>query len=208
MSAARAEQPHHRHVWKRRTAKYSRWLHIYLSMFSCVVVLFFAVTGITLNRPELFAAHERVTEGSGTVAAALLDGSGAEPDRLGIVEYLRATHGLSGVVTDFRADDVEIGTTLKGPGYSADVVIDRETGKYQLSETRLGLVAVMNDLHKGRDSGTSWKLLIDISAVFLTFVSLTGLILIYFVHKHRFVGLVLLVVGGLLSYGVYAALVP
>ena len=29
-----------------------RWLHIYLSMFGLAAVLFFSVTGITLNHPN------------------------------------------------------------------------------------------------------------------------------------------------------------
>ena len=37
------------HALKRRLAKYSRWLHIYVSMTSFVIVFFFAVTGWTLN---------------------------------------------------------------------------------------------------------------------------------------------------------------
>ena len=37
-----------------RFAKLMRWLHIYLSMFSLGVVLFFSVTGITLNHPDWF----------------------------------------------------------------------------------------------------------------------------------------------------------
>lgn len=37
-----------------------------------------------------------------------------------------------------------------------------------------GFGAVINDLHKGRDSGDTWQWLIDISAVLLAFVSLTG----------------------------------
>lgn len=41
-------------VWKKRTATFSRWLHIYLSLFCFLVVLFFAVTGITLNHAEWF----------------------------------------------------------------------------------------------------------------------------------------------------------
>ena len=31
-----------------------RWLHVYLSMISLAVVLFFSVTGITLNHPDWF----------------------------------------------------------------------------------------------------------------------------------------------------------
>ncbi|WP_299021986.1 PepSY-associated TM helix domain-containing protein [uncultured Photobacterium sp.] len=33
---------------------WARRLHIYISMALLLVVLFFSVTGITLNRPELF----------------------------------------------------------------------------------------------------------------------------------------------------------
>ena len=31
-----------------------RWIHIYLSMFGLAAVLFFGVTGLTLNHPEWF----------------------------------------------------------------------------------------------------------------------------------------------------------
>lgn len=64
--------------------------------------------------------------------------------------------------------------SFKGPGYSADAFIDRATGKYELTENRMGLVAILNDLHKGRDSGKPWAVVIDISAILLTLVSLTG----------------------------------
>ena len=40
-----------------------------------------------------------------------------------------------------------------------DVFIDRATGRYELTETRMGFFAVMNDLHKGRDSGKAWAVL-------------------------------------------------
>ena len=60
----------------------------------------------------------------------------------------------------------------------------------------------------GRDSGDTWKWLIDASAALLVFVSLTGLILIWFVHKHRTAGLLLLAAGSLLTYLLYAIWVP
>ena len=72
--------------------------------------------------------------------------------------------------------------------------IDRATGRYELTETRMGLVAVLNDLHKGRDSGKRLGgELIDVSAVLMTLVSLTGLLLIFFLQKKRLSGLL---VGG------------
>ena len=40
-----------------------RWLHIYTSMVSLLVVLFFAATGVTLNHPD-WLATERTEEAS------------------------------------------------------------------------------------------------------------------------------------------------
>ena len=98
--------------------------------------------------------------------------------------------------------------TFKGPGYSADAQVDRKTGQYEVSESRLGVIAVLNDLHKGRDSGAVWKTVIDISAGLLTFISLTGLILIYYIHKHRLAGVILLVAGAALAGMLYIMGVP
>ncbi len=47
------------HALKRRLAKYSRWLHIYVSMTSFVIVFFFAVTGWTLNHPDAVRRRAR-----------------------------------------------------------------------------------------------------------------------------------------------------
>jgi hypothetical protein len=82
------------------------------------------------------------------------------------------------------------------------------SGKYELTENRTGLVAILNDLHKGRDSGKPWGVAIDISALLLTLVSLTGLILIFFLFKRRTSGLLVLAAGALLCYPEYAIWVP
>lgn len=195
-------------VWKRRLAKTSRWLHIYGSMISLAVVLFFSATGITLNHPQWFAGQERTTEYAGAMNTAWLTGAGAETGRLNVVEYLRATHRISGAVSDFRVDDGETAVSFKGPGYAADAFIDRATGKYTVTETRLGIGAVMNDLHKGRDTGGIWKAVIDIAAGLLCFVSLSGLLLLYFLQKHRTAGIILMGFGALATYAIYVTAVP
>ena len=178
-------------------------------MLSFGVVFFFAVTGITLNHPQWFAKAQRTTTVKGTLNAAWTKtATDADVKKLEIVEHLRATHGIHGAVADFRVDDRECDVTFKGPGYSADAFIDRATGAYDLTENRMGFGAVINDLHKGRDSGDTWKWLIDASAVLLVFVSLTGLVLIWFVHKHRLAGLLLLGAGSLVTYLIYAVWVP
>jgi hypothetical protein len=125
-----------------------------------------------------------------------------------VVEYLRRIHGLRGAVSDFVADDQQASLSFKGPGYLADVLIDRTTGLYELTETRLGMVAIANDLHKGRDSGAVWKAGIDLSAGLLAFIALSGLVMLYFMHRHRVTGFLLLGIGGVATYAAYVVWVP
>ena len=102
---------------------------------------------------------------------------------------MRQAHGIKGALSDFRLDESEAAVSFKGPGYAADAFINRETGEYELTETRSGLIAALNDLHKGRDTGRDWSWMIDASAVLMTLVSLTGLVLIWFLKRRRLSGL-------------------
>jgi uncharacterized protein len=194
---------------RRLTAKYTRWLHIYGSMVSFGLVFFFAVTGLTLNHPQWFEKAQRSVTMKGTIDPSWIGGTTeAEVKKLEIVEYFRNSHGIHGAVSDFRMDERECAVTFKAPGYAADVFIDRASGTFELTETRMGLGAIVNDLHKGRDAGPGWKIFIDVSASLLVFISLTGLILLWFVHRHRTAGLLALVAGSLLVGLIYATLVP
>jgi len=195
---------------KKRLAGLSRWLHIYLSMVSFTILLFFAVSGLTLNHADWFTSgKEVVTKDSGAVNLKWVN----QPDtnkvnKLQIVEFFRDKHEVKGALSDFRIDDRELSLTFNGPGYLADSFIDRETGKYELTTTRFGAVAVINDLHKGRDSGKAWSLIIDISAVLMTLVSISGIILICFIKKKRFSGFIIAAVGTIVCYLIYKLFVP
>jgi hypothetical protein len=194
---------------RRLTAKYARWLHIYGAMGSFGLVLFFAVTGLTLNHPQWFDRQQRTVATQGGLDASWTHTATDQAvKKLEIVEYMRSAHGVHGALSDFRVDDRECDLAFKAPGYSADVVIDRATGRFELTENRMGLGAIVNDLHKGRDAGVGWKWFIDVSAVLLVFVSLTGLILIWFVHRHRVAGLVSLAAGCAVFYLIYMIWVP
>jgi uncharacterized protein len=173
-------------------------------MVSFAVLLFFAVTGLTLNHADTLSGKQTTIRYSGTVERKWLP----EPAKLDIVEYLRAHHGVKGAMSEFRVDASQLTVAFRGPGYSADALIDRATGKYDLTEIRMGAVAVMNDLHKGRDAGPGWSWMIDASAILMTLVSVTGLTLIFFLPKRRFSGLLLAGAGALLCFLVYIILVP
>jgi hypothetical protein len=191
--------------WKRRIARWSRWLHIYLSMVSFVIVFFFAATGLTLNHQQWFAKQQRTAQYKGQLDPKWLAGNVA---KLEIVEYLRSHHKLSGAVNEFRVEDGQSSVSFKGPGYEATVFIDRQSGAYDVTETRMGIAAVMNDLHKGRDSGKAWGWLIDASAVFMTFVSVSGIVLLLFLQKRRFSGIMAGTAGAVLCYVAYVLWVP
>jgi hypothetical protein len=194
---------------RKGTATVTRWLHIYLSMVSFAVVFFFAATGITLNHAEWFSRQVQTRHYRGIVPPSLFrESTDQQPDKLGIVELLRNRHKIHGSVSDFRVEDSQISISFKGPGYAADAFIDATNGSYDLAETRSGFVAIMNDLHKGRDTGSVWSIVIDVSASLLVLVSLTGLVLIWFVYKRRTSGLILAASAGVLCWLVYRAFVP
>jgi hypothetical protein len=180
-------------------------LHTYLSMVSFSILLFFAVTGITLNHQDKMTGTPKVTRFSGHLDPALVKPSaGAQVDQARIVGQLRSAHGLKAPLSDFRVDDEMVNVSFKGPGYAADAFIDRKTAAYDVTETRMGLVAIINDLHKGRDTGAAWAQVIDLSAVLMMLVSVTGLTLIFFLHKRLALGLWMLAIGTALCAAVYA----
>lgn len=192
------------------SAAWLRWLHIYVSMASFAIVFFFAVTGITLNHAAWFDSGNRTS----SQTKASLNPSWVrtqQPEtiaRLEVVEHLRKTHHLSGDLADFRTEDTQCTVSFKGPGYTADAFIDRETGTYELSETRQGLIAVLNDLHKGRDTGRAWSWVIDLSAAFMALVSLTGTVLLLYLPRRRAAGLWTAAIGAVLCLAVYWLFVP
>ena len=189
---------------KRRMAGLFRWLHIYLSMLSFGLIFFFALTGLTLNHADKFGDQTQTKQNKGALDPHWVK----TPDtlkiaRLEIVEYFRNKYAIRAALSDFRIDDAQIGISFKGPGFAADAFIDRKNGAYELTRTSAGFVGVINDLHKGRDTGKVWSVVIDVSAVLLSLVSLTGLVLLLYLKKKRFSGLLVAVLGSLLGYIIY-----
>ena len=175
-------------------------------MVSFTILLFFAITGITLNHQAAFGGAPKTQIFRGSVDGSWMKAPDAHKDDL--VTLFRSRHQVKAALSDFRVDDDQVQISFKGPGYSADGFVERATGKYELNESRLGLVAIVNDLHKGRDTGAAWSGVIDVSAGLMTAVSLTGLVLIFFLQKRLRAGLVALAIGTVLCYVVYLIWVP
>lgn len=180
-----------------------RWLHIYTSMVSLLVVLFFALTGITLNHPDWVFGTQVVTR---TTSGTLPSGwqQGGKPDWLSVVEYLRASAGVKGIAGDYvtaGSADPQDSLSFHAPGYSADVFIVKQSGAYKLNVTQQGFVAVLNDFHRGRDAGGAWAWVIDLAGGFLALIALTGLGLLLYLKKIRRAAL-LSMLGGAVLIGI------
>ena len=197
-----------RRDWYALSAAAFRWVHIYVSMLGFATLMFFAFTGLTLNHPTWFGAAQQSTRDEHGQLPSDVYVPGKDVDRLAVAEWLRDTHHLSGRVAEFTVDEAECMIVFKGPGYSVDLFLNRDNGTYQLTETTTGAMAVLNDLHKGRDTGTPWSWVIDLSAIITMLMSISGFGLLFYIRRRRVSGVVTAVVGTVLLIVVWALWVP
>jgi hypothetical protein len=184
---------------------WTRTIHIYLTMAALGLMLFFAVTGFTVNHEDWFGATTpRVRNVSGTTPVEWVTAE----DKLRIVEHLRSAMGVSGAMTDFETNDDNYHVVFKGPGRVCEATIARQDGKTDGEIKTFGLAGRINDLHRGRDAGEAWRWVIDASALLIVLASVTGLILWLALPKRRRLGIAWLVVGVGASVGFYWTMVP
>jgi hypothetical protein len=193
-----------RNALKRNFATAARWLHIYGSMISFAIVLFFSVTGITLNHPDFFAGEMKTLQEKGKLNPAWVNTKDTlHIAKLQIVEALRKAHSIKAPVSEFRIEDDQCTVSFKGPGYAADAFITRNTGNYEITLLKAGVIGIMNDLHKGRDSGSKWAVVIDVAAALMLLISLSGLVLLLYIKRKRLKGLVTAVAGVVIVWVLY-----
>jgi uncharacterized protein len=182
---------------KTQAHKWSRIVHVYTSMISLVLVAFFSITGVTLNHPNWTIGSPSRETVTGTLPKTWKPG--VKVDWLVTAETLRAEHSLRGAVANVTESETSDSISFKAPGYAADAFINPDDGTYELTIDQPGVLAVLNDLHKGRDANNSWKWLIDVIGVLLVVISITGLLLQFFLRKRRRSALASAAVGTLLS---------
>ena len=86
---------------------------------------------------------------------------------------------LAGREAEWSDGELYIG--LPRPGGDAWLSLMLETGELEYESTDRGWISYLNDLHKGRNTGTAWSWFIDIFAAACVVFSLTGLLLL---HRH------------------------
>ncbi|MGO4853699.1 PepSY-associated TM helix domain-containing protein [Phaeovulum sp. W22_SRMD_FR3] len=158
---------------------------------SLSILLFFAATGFLLNHPGVIRANASTEQMSVPLPAALLPvmagapttGSGVLPADLARWLTRVAGEPMQTRLADYS--DSEIWIDLPRPGGGGSVLLDRATGDATLEITRQGWLALAADLHKGRETGPAWGLVIDLLALGSVAFALTGLALLALHAKAR-----------------------
>lgn len=170
----------------RNLVNWSRTIHVYLSIALLIVLVFFSITGITLNHAELMVAEPQTEVRTlDNLPVLPLDDNGVIFDSPELAAYVRDEFGIRLEFAVLTIEEPFITIEYDGPGYQALVEIDQELGEIYAESTDYGLVAVLNDLHKGRYTHIVWNALIDISGIILVIFSLAGFVLLL-PNKYRF----------------------
>lgn len=165
--------------WK---AQLRQW-HWISSAICLAGLLLFAVTGFTLNHAGLIEATPKTITREISLPPALRAQLGqavdGQPLDTGLATALEAETGIGVTGRQVEMRDGELYLDLPGPGVDSYLSIDMGSGTATYERTSRGVIAVLNDLHKGRNSGPVWGLFIDVIAGACVIFSLTGLGLLW-----------------------------
>ncbi len=211
------------HRWLLKTA---RTIHVYVTLFGLLLILFFAITGFMLNHVEWFMLNEpHVHKVSQSLAIANLPndefpqaGDVSGDQKLAIVEALRKEFGIAGELWSFdNGDEEQIIVSFKRAGGEAEARIRRDTRETEVESKSHGWAIVMTDLHRGnrgnltnepKFTGQAWMWVIDITCVLLLIISATGLFLWWSLKSRGKWGAFLMFLGGATAFAVYFWFVP
>lgn len=187
----------------------SRMLHLYVSAALFSLLIFFCVTGITLNHIDWLSSGEEFTTSLSLPVINIPLEQLSQLDTAPLEQLLTGTLGLKKakeISIDFELGEVTADYSIPA-GYAFATWYIYQ-GTVEVEYQKGSIIAIMNDLHKGRHTGKYWRWLIDISAVFMLLFSLTGLIILFQQLKRRGTGLWLLLWGTATPILIYLMWVP
>jgi len=171
-------------------AKRAFWLrhlhqwHWISSAMCLIAMMLFAITGITLNHSAQVEAHAVVTQKNGTLPADVMhdlrsaqsEESSTLPDAARV--WLKNTLAIEVNQQAPEWSPEEVYVPLPRPGGDAWLRIDMQSGALEYELTDRGWISYFNDLHKGRNAGTTWPWFLDLFAAACLVFCITGLLLL------------------------------
>lgn len=180
-----------------RRAGWLKQLHSWhwISSAMCLIgMMLFAITGITLNHASSIESKPVIVQKQLQLPAELLAlvraGDDAKDEKKPVPPALHDWMGKEldrGFAADAEAEWTpdEIYVAQPRPGGDAWLRIDRGTGAAEYESTDRGWISYLNDLHKGRHTGTAWSWFLDIFAVACLVFCITGLLILKYHATNR-----------------------
>jgi hypothetical protein len=163
----------------KNTLSLSRLIHVYVSMALLTLLLFFSVTGITLNHPEWFSEHQAdIEEIELAVDLTLINNPPLSLEQITqVVEVVEQELAISLTNAVIESTGDELFFSIKKAGENTAITLDLASGELFFERTNYGLWALLNDLHKGRNTSDFWGWIIDITSVLCIVFAISGFIL-------------------------------
>ena len=158
--------------------RHSRYVHGWLSAFAFLTLLFFSVTGLLLNHPEWFEPTKTEQTTQLILPESVLKSIKQQENPSDtILNYVRQQQNVVGRYQSSEVMDNEVMIRLESPAGATDIWVMTDTGETEITQKPASTVSMLNDLHRGKNSGLAWSWLIDISAIIVIALSLVGYIL-------------------------------
>jgi len=180
-----------------RRAGWLKQLHTWhwISSAMCLIgMILFAITGITLNHASSIEAKPEIVQRQLQLPREILglvrtsDDANDEKRRLPPSLHAWIAENVSrsfdnDVEAEWSADEIYLAQPR--PGGDAWLRIDRRSGAAEYESTDRGWISYLNDLHKGRHTGTAWSWFLDIFAVACLVFCITGLLILKYHATNR-----------------------
>lgn len=167
----------------------------WISSALCLLgMLLFSFTGITLNHATQIEAKPTVSTRTGELPPSLQNllrqtaaarAGGDAPLPRAVRQWFADSWSLQVREQPAEWSDDEVYLPLPRPGGDAWLRIGLADGAVEYELTERGWISWLNDLHKGRHTGTAWNWFIDIFAAACLVFSLTGLLILKFHAVNR-----------------------
>lgn len=157
----------------------------------CLVgLLLFGITGFTLNHSAQIEGKPVVASQHATLDAPLLarlesqvatvkqQSKGKAPLPLELQSWISKRWDVDTADKQAEWSEDEIYVSLPRPGGDAWMRLSLTDGAIEYERTDRGWLSYLNDLHKGRNTGTAWSWFIDIFAASTLIFSITGLFIL------------------------------
>lgn len=164
----------------------------WISSAVCLIgILLFALTGITLNHSSQIEGKPQVTTKTAQLPDSVLaqmsaqDGGDKSPLPGVVREAIAEQIGVRVGSRVAEWSESEVYVSMPRAGGDAWLTIDRVSGDIEYERTDRGWISYLNDLHKGRNTGTAWSWFIDIFAVACVVFAVTGFFLLQLHARQR-----------------------